>query len=41
MRAEYLDFSMLDIETHQHSNRNLAAAFFYLTFILGLRVHSP
>ena len=39
--AQYIDFSLLDIQTLQYKNRTLAAAFLYLTLLIRLELHSP
>jgi hypothetical protein len=41
MLAEFIDCSMLDIQTRQYKNRTLAAAFLFLTVLIRLQVHTP
>jgi hypothetical protein len=38
--AQYVDFSLLDIQTLQYKNRTLAAAFLYLTLLLKLELYA-
>lgn len=39
--AQFIDFSLLDIQTLQYKNRTLAAAFLYLTLLIRLELHTP
>lgn len=41
MMVEFIDCSLLDIQTRHYKNRTLAAAFLFLTVLLRLQVHSP
>lgn len=38
--AQYIDFSVLDIQTLQYKNRTLAASFLYLTLLLKMNVYT-
>lgn len=39
--VEFIDFSLLDIQTRHYKNRTLAAAFLFLTVLLKMQVHTP
>ena len=41
MLVEFIDFSLLDVQTRQYKNRTLAAAFLFLTVVLKMQVHTP
>lgn len=38
--TQYIDFSLLDVQTLQYKNRTIAASFLYLTILLRMEIHT-